>query len=90
MQDQPVTKKYKQIFKNDIICIQKISAAAQIDISEVPWKHSFELKTKQRIYVLFAPTSEERDFWVNGMNRIFGVSIQDPSFKPMEMTTKAD
>lgn len=40
--------------------------------------------------MLFAPTNEERDLWVNGLNRIMGVPVEDPRFKPMQMTTKAD
>jgi hypothetical protein len=50
---------------------------------EAPWKHSFELKTNNRVYFLLAPTIEERDLWVNGLNRIFGVPVEDPNFKPM-------
>jgi hypothetical protein len=40
--------------------------------------------------MLFAPTTEERDLWVNGLNRIMGIPVEDPRFKPMQMTTKAD
>lgn len=90
MQEQPVTKKYKQIFKKDIVCIQRISWQGQNITNEVPWKHSFELKTKTRTYVLFAPTSEERDLWVKGLHRIMGVQVNDPSFVPGDVTTKAD
>ena len=56
----PVTKKYKQINKNEIICIQKIThASVRSDcrhITELPWKFAFEMKTQKRVYVLFAPT----------------------------------
>ena len=88
IQDQPVTKKYKQLFKQDIICIDNISQGPLQ--ADVPWKHSFELRTRERTYFLLAPTTEERDLWVNGLNRIFGVAVNDPNFRPMQMTTKAD
>ena len=72
------------------MCIQKISWQGQNITNEVPWKHSFELNTKSRTYVLYAPTSEERDLWVKGLHRIMGIVVNDPTFVPGEITTKAD
>ena len=60
------------IFKVDMVCI------SDIRISEdklAAWKYQFELKTKSRSYTLFAPTAEERDLWVNGFKRIYGVPV---------------
>ena len=55
----------------------------------IEWKFSFEMKTTQRVFILFAPTIEERDIWVNGINRIIEVPVFDPFFKPMGNITKA-
>lgn len=88
VQDQPVTKKYKQIYKDDIICLQKV--ASKITSSDVPWKYSFELKTNQRIYQLYAPTAEERDLWVAGINRVMNVPVDDPAFIPVNKMSTHD
>ena len=55
---------------------------------QIPWKYSFELKTHQRDYELFAPSQEERDLWVNGFNRILAVPVFDDSFVPMGIVSK--
>ena len=38
------------------------------DQSSLPWIFSFELKSVERVYTLYAPTKEERDLWVNGIS----------------------
>ena len=42
------------------------------------------LKTKKRVYVLYAPTEEERVLWLNGFSRLLGVPVNDPYFTPLE------
>jgi hypothetical protein len=39
---------------------------------------------------LYAPTSEERDLWVKGIHRIMAIQVNDPTFVPGDVTTKAD
>lgn len=90
MQEQPVTKIYKQIKRKDIVCIQKISQNSANFGSNIPWKFSFELNTTERIFELFAPTVEERDLWVNGLHRILNIPVNDIGFVPMQMSTKQD
>ena len=38
--------------------------------------------------MLFAPTAEERDLWVNGFNRVMQIPVIDPNFVPMGVMTK--
>jgi hypothetical protein len=83
-----VTKKYKQIYKDDIVCLQKIGGV--LSNLDCPYKFSFEIKTSKRIYQLYAPTAEERDLWVFGINRIMNVPVDDPSFTPLKMITGRD
>jgi len=33
--------------------------------------------------MLYAPTQEERDLWVNGIARLLSISVNDPFFVPM-------
>jgi len=40
------------------------------------------------VYILFAPTQEERDLWVNGINRLLGVAVNDPMYLPIGTLTK--
>ena len=89
IQDQPVTKKYKSILRNEILYLQRVTRH-KVNIADLPWKFSFELKTTSRTYVLFAPNQEERELWVNGFHRILGVPIADPNFTPMGVVTKGD
>ena len=90
VQEFPVTKKYKRIEKNNILNIQKLSRAVTSEYSDMPWKFSFEIKTTERLYCLFAPTQEERDLWVNGINRLMGIPVKDSQFVPMGFVNKAD
>ena len=39
--------------------------------------------------MLFAPSAEERDLWVNGFNRVMQVPVIDPNFVPMGVMTKS-
>ena len=55
-----------------------------------PWGWSFELKSKGRSFLLFAPTEEERDLWVNGFHRLLGVPVNDLNFEPMAVMTRQD
>ena len=57
---------------------------------KTPWSFSFELKTNQRIYKLYAPTAEERDLWVNGFNRVLRVEVVDDDFEPMGAITRTE
>jgi len=59
-----------------------------IDGKEPPWMYSFELKTHARSFMLFCPTAEERDLWVNGFNRVMQIPVIDPNFVPMGAMTK--
>ena len=56
--------------RREIICIQRIQTIAEFDGKATPWTFAFELKTHARSFLLFAPTAEERDLWVNGFNRV--------------------
>ena len=47
------------------------------------WDWRFDLETVDRTFILFAPTEEERDLWVNGINRLTGIPISDPDFVPL-------
>ena len=38
--------------------------------------------------MLFCPTAEERDLWVNGFNRVMQIPVIDPNFVPMGAMTK--
>ena len=38
--------------------------------------------------MLYAPTLEERDLWVNGIRRLINVPVKDPFFKPMQPVSK--
>ena len=70
--------------------MQKVLPGSHLVDTDIPWKFSFELKTKQRIFQLYAPTQEERDLWVNGIHRILGVPVDDPDWVPMSVTTQND
>ena len=59
-----------------------------VDGKACPWQYSFELKTHARSFMLFAPTAEERDLWVNGFNRVMQIPVIDPNFVPMGVMTK--
>ena len=59
------------------------------DTTSLPWIYSFDLKTVERVYTLYAPTKEERDLWVNGISRILRVPVTDPDFVPMGAVSKA-
>ena len=39
--------------------------------------------------MLFAPSAEERDLWVNGFNRLMQIPVIDPNFMPMGQITKS-
>ena len=60
-----------------------------MDGKQCPWWYSFELKTHSRSFLLFAYTPEERDLWVNGINRILQVPVIDTNFVPMAVITKS-
>ena len=47
------------------------------------WDWRFDIETVDRTFILFAPTEEERDLWVNGINRLTGIPISDPDFVPL-------
>ena len=47
------------------------------------------MKTRTRVYVLFAPNLEERDLWVNSFFRVMGIPVADPTFVPMGKISKA-
>jgi hypothetical protein len=64
--------------------ISKATAFQNPAASDCPWTFSFQLVTHQRIYDLFAPTAEERDLWVNALYRLHNITIDDPSFEPMQ------
>jgi hypothetical protein len=38
--------------------------------------------------MLYAPTSEERDLWVNGIARLLNITVKDPFFVPAGLVTK--
>ena len=61
-----------------------------VDKGNRDWRFSFELKTNARIYKLYAPTSEERDLWVNGFNRVLRIEVIDPDFEPMGAVTRTE
>jgi hypothetical protein len=68
-----------------------VSLLKVTEISEyAPWTFAFTLKTKQREFRLFAPTAEERDLWVAGINRIMNVPVEDPLFKPTAIMSVQD
>ena len=75
--------------RREIICIHRIKKITEIGGREPPWYFSFELKTHDRSFILFAPTIEERDLWVNGFNRILQIPVIDPNFVPMGNLTKS-
>lgn len=45
-----MTKKYKTILKNSIICIQNIRTITEVNGKQCPWWYSFELKTHTRSF----------------------------------------
>jgi len=90
IQEQPVTKKFKRIFNLDLIAVTNLQSNNDtLPETVLPWKYSFELETKGRSYVLYAPTLEERDLWVNGIRRLINLPVKDPCFRPMQMVSKA-
>jgi hypothetical protein len=85
----PVTKKFKRIFNLDLVSIKNLTMHEEnVPDNYLPWKYSFELATKQRSYVLYAPTMEERDLWVNGISRLLALRVEDPSWQPMKLISK--
>lgn len=46
---------------------------------QAPWKWYFELKTRERVFLLFARTDEELDLWVSGLCRILRIYVKDDS-----------
>ena len=64
----------------ELLCIQSIRTVTEVEGKVVPWNFSFTIKTAKRSLMLFAPTSEERDIWVECFNRLFKVPILDPVF----------
>jgi hypothetical protein len=86
-----VTKKFKRIFCTDLLAISNLSKKVnEMPDNACPWGWSFELKSKGRSFLLFAPTEEERDLWVNGFHRLLGVPVNDLNFEPMAVMTKTD
>ncbi len=55
---------------------------------QAPWKWYFELKTRDRTYMLYAATEEERELWINGFHRIIKLPVKDPHFQVMGALTK--
>ena len=91
--EQIVTKKLTKILINHIEYIENLrehSGANDCPMQKngERWFYSFELKTKDRIYILYAANKEERDLWVNGFKRLHGIPVIDTSFTPMEMVTR--
>ena len=90
--EQPVTKILKKIAIRDIEYIEKLrehtgSNDCPQHKSGERWLYSFELKTKNRVYILYAANKEERDLWVDGFKRLHGVPVLDQSFTPLERIT---
>jgi len=42
-------------------------------------KYSFKLVTEKRIFLLFAPTRQERNLWVQAFNKMLYVPIEQPA-----------
>ena len=75
--------------RKEIICIMKIGILDKVDGIHTPWQFSFELKTQTRNYLFLCPTEEERDLWINGLNRILQIPVLGNSFTLMGKLTKA-
>ena len=72
----------------DILCLERVTTF--VKIKGLDWNFPFELRTATRTYVLFAPTNEERDLWVNGLHRIVKIGVNDVNFRPTGLLTKKD
>ena len=85
-----MTKRFKRIFISDLEYVQNISRPPDTaeQHAQAPWKWYFELKTRSRVYMLYAATEEERDLWVDGLHRIIKLPVKDPFFKPMGLINR--
>ena len=78
IQEQQISKHFKRINKEDIICIDNVGKDEKLGQE---FKYRFKIFSKKREYHLCAINEEERDLWINALNRLMGITVSDPKFK---------
>ena len=82
--DRVVSRGFTKLPLHDITSIRNIKEyhASPTAPNGQRWSHTFELVTKDRVFLLYARTKEERDLWVSGFTRLLSVPIKD-KFEPL-------